>query len=223
MRIQHAVDDQVIFLVGRAEEVPRIVDRQCNARVVIRPLGVILGPEKRDGRIDFDGIDMGSPHPQRGRDVIAAARADNGHALRRFIEIVREFVVGAHIAIRARLQTTLGVGKIVDLLIVASTRQDLHQSIGFGGSLQQLVRRIDALGLGLHGPSQDRQQNAKACDPEWKEIVAREHEQQHDPAHRAEPDHGRQPVEAHHEQGDDPENAAHQIEAIRVQRIRAVQ
>ena len=36
VRIQHAVDDQVVFLVGGAEEVARIVDRQIGARVVCR-------------------------------------------------------------------------------------------------------------------------------------------------------------------------------------------
>ena len=83
MRIQNAIDDQVILLVRGAEEVPRIVDRQRDAGVVIGALGMIFGAEKRDGGIDFDGIDMGGAHPQRRRHIIAAARADDGDALRR--------------------------------------------------------------------------------------------------------------------------------------------
>ena len=42
-------------------------------------------------------------------------------------------------------------------------------------------------------------------------------------AGRSEPDHRRQPVQAHHEQRDDPEHAAPEVEAVGVQRIGAVQ
>ena len=202
MRIQNAVDDQVILLVRRAEEIAGIVDRQVDARVVIGTLGMIFPAEEGDGGIDLDGVDMGGAHPQRGRHVIAAAGADDGHALRRLLEIVRKFVIGADEAIGVGFLTAPVVGEIVDLLVVAAARQDLHQSVGLGGSLQQLVRRIDPLRLGLHRPGQDGQQHAKARDPDREEVVARQHEQQQDAARHREPDHRRQPVQAHHEQGD---------------------
>ena len=155
MRIQHAIDDQVILLLGGAEEIPRVVDRQVDAGVVVWTLGMIFGAKECDRGIDFDGIDMGSAHPQRGRHVIAAAGADDGHALRRLLEIVGKLVIGAHIAIGVGFMAAPVFREVIDLLVVAAARQDLHQAVRLGSPLQQLVRRIDALRLRLHRPGQD--------------------------------------------------------------------
>jgi hypothetical protein len=49
---------------------------------------------------------MGGAHPQRGRGIIAAARADDGDAFRVFPEIVGKLVIGPNIAIRVGLVST---------------------------------------------------------------------------------------------------------------------
>ena len=120
VRIQHAVDDQVILLGRGAEEVAGVVDRQVDPRIVIRPLRVIFGAEEGDGGIDLDGVDMGRPHPQRGGDIVAAAGADDGDALRRLLEVVGELVISANVAIGIGFLAALVVGEIIDLLVVAA-------------------------------------------------------------------------------------------------------
>ena len=112
MRIEHAIDDQIILLVRRAEEVSRIVDRQIDAGVGVRTLGMIFGAEECDGRIDLDGIDMAGADPQRGRHIVAAARADDGNALRRFLEVIGKLVIGTDIAVRIGFLTALAVREI---------------------------------------------------------------------------------------------------------------
>ena len=63
----------------------------------------------------------------------------------------------------------------------------------------------------------------KLAIPPRQEYIARKNNKEDDPAGRREPDHRRQPVEAHYKQDQDAKCAAHQIEAIRIQRFRAVQ
>ena len=71
VRIQHAVDDQIILLLCGAEEIARVVDDDVHPRVVIGVLGVIVPAEEDDRRIDLDRIDMGGAHAQRGGHVVA--------------------------------------------------------------------------------------------------------------------------------------------------------
>ena len=59
MGIQHAVDDQIVLLLRRAEEVAGVVDVQRHPRIVIGMLGVIALAEEGDRGIDLDRIDMG--------------------------------------------------------------------------------------------------------------------------------------------------------------------
>ena len=149
--------------------------------------------EERDGGIDLDGVDMGRAHAQRSRDVVAAAGADDRDALRRLLEVERKLVIGANVLVCFGLVAAIALGEVEDLLVVGAARQDVHQAVGRGHPLQQLIGRIDALRLGLHRPGQDGEQEAEARDAERQAIVARQHEHQQHAADHSEPDHRRQP------------------------------
>jgi hypothetical protein len=86
-----------------------------------------------------------------------------------------------------------------------------------------LIRRIDPLDLLLDRPRQHCEQQAEAGEPDRQALVVRQHEDQKDAACHGEPDRRRQPEQAHHTQRQDAENAADQVEAVGLQRIRALQ
>ena len=55
-----------------------------DARVAVRPVGMMKPAQLVDHRIDLDGIDVAGPLCQRGRDVVARAGADDQHVVKRF-------------------------------------------------------------------------------------------------------------------------------------------
>ena len=80
-RINQRKDDEVVFLVRGAEEVPGVVVDDRYARIVERMVGMQALAEPEDRRVDLHGIDvLGAVH-QRGRDVGAGAGAENQHVL----------------------------------------------------------------------------------------------------------------------------------------------
>ncbi len=67
-RVGQREQDQVVLLVGPLEERPPVVDVDADARVVVGSLGVTLGADLLQPRIDLDRVDvLGALLPGRSR------------------------------------------------------------------------------------------------------------------------------------------------------------
>jgi hypothetical protein len=64
-RVDEGVDDQIVFLVGLAKEVPAVVQVQVDARVLVGAGRVMSHADPRDHGVDFDRVDMGTPPASR--------------------------------------------------------------------------------------------------------------------------------------------------------------
>ena len=98
-RIDQRVDDQVVLLVGRLQEVAAVVQVHDDARIVVGAVGMIALAEALDHRIDLDRVDARGAPREGAADVVARAGADDQHLAERrppavAIEQVRQRVGG---------------------------------------------------------------------------------------------------------------------------------
>ena len=73
-RVGQGEDDQVVLLVGGAQEGPAVVDVARDPRIVVGMQGVMRHADLLDGRVDLDGVDVAGAVAERDRDVVARCR-----------------------------------------------------------------------------------------------------------------------------------------------------
>ncbi len=78
-RVGQGEDDEVVLLVGVAQECTAVVDVGADTRVVVGPVRVAGLADLEQLWVDLDGVDMTRAVVQRQRDVRAAARSDDEH------------------------------------------------------------------------------------------------------------------------------------------------
>ncbi len=81
-RVGQREQDEVVAAVGALQEGAPVGDVGGDARVVVRPVGVLRAAELAQFGIDLDGVDPAGALGQRDGHVGAAARAHDQHVLR---------------------------------------------------------------------------------------------------------------------------------------------
>ena len=122
-RIHQRIDDEIVLTLGSSKEMPSVVEMTLDARVVVRPVGILGDADSLDLRIDFDRVDMPRPITQCMVDVIAGSCADDQHVLEgrsagRSVEQVDKGIRGAALVERDDLLVADIVDR--DLQIVGS-------------------------------------------------------------------------------------------------------
>jgi len=82
-RIHQGIDGEIIFALGRSQEMPAVIDVSRHARVLIGMVRIPVDADTLNDRIDLDGIDVANSEVKRVIDVVAGARADDQLLLER--------------------------------------------------------------------------------------------------------------------------------------------
>jgi hypothetical protein len=82
-RVDESVGDQVVRVVGDAEEVPAVVHVTNDARVLIGPVRMMPKTDVEDHGVDLDGVDSRDTEPKGVGDVVSGACSDDEHVLER--------------------------------------------------------------------------------------------------------------------------------------------
>src|SRR5262249_17353990 len=95
--IDQGVDDEIVFLVGRTQEIASIADMHGHPFVVIRLVRMIFFSQLQNSPINFHRIDVLGPPLESPANIIAGAGADNKYILERLaariaIEQVRQSI-----------------------------------------------------------------------------------------------------------------------------------
>ena len=158
MRIEETVHNQVETALGGTKERTRVVDDRAHARVVVRSFWVIGLPGQENGGIDLYGINVSGARAQSGRDIITAAGADDGHRVCAWPGAIRKIIVltsGEQFGIGGSPDS--GVRQVMHALVVMTGGADYHESVRTVADVQRLVRGIDLVPQGVHGPDESRQ------------------------------------------------------------------
>jgi hypothetical protein len=209
--IKQPKGDQVIALVGRAQKRTRVVDHGSHPRIAVRMFRMPVAPQHKNGRIDFDRVDMLGVAPQRSRDVVPRTRAHNRNILRMLDELIRKLVVVLDPPQRGPIRT---VGKIVNPLVVVTRRPDFHQASPVAPDFQQLVGGIDPLEGRSGRPFQDHQGQHRKARPNQQSRLPASVEEQQAGESEQEPYGRRGPERAHHKHQQHSDETSQQIKAI---------
>ncbi len=216
MRIEQAVDDEVVRLGRGAQVRARVVHDAAHARIVVGPLRMVEPAQAQDHGIDLDRVHVLRARAQRRRHVVAGARAQDGHLAGRAVHAVGQLVVEADAM--PFLRAGLGLrGEVVDLLVVMAGGADDGEAALSGPMLDDLVGRVDPLPLerdrpGQHdGGHQGRARAGQDHPPVEGLESEEEREEQREPHER------RRPQRADHEQQDDAGQAAREVQGVRAQ------
>ena len=81
-RIDERVDDEIVFLIGRAQEMASVIEMRHDARIAVRMIGMVVAADVLDDGVDLDRIDVLGAEFQRVGEIVARPRADDEHVLK---------------------------------------------------------------------------------------------------------------------------------------------
>src|SRR5262245_46208737 len=114
---------------------------------------MICATQGENRRVDFDGVDTLGTRANGSGNVIAGARADDSHIVRRRVRAIWQVVV---VAYACELKVERGVfTEVVDTLVVLSCRPHFHEATTRVTDFQNLIRRIDRGRQWVDGPGED--------------------------------------------------------------------
>ena len=82
-RVDQRIDDEVVFLFGRAQEVPSVIKVGHDTRVRIGLVRMMMDADVLDDRIDLHRVDALHAVAQRVRQIVAGAGADHHDIVKR--------------------------------------------------------------------------------------------------------------------------------------------
>jgi hypothetical protein len=96
VRVEQAVDDEIVGVLGRAQKGSGVVDDRRHPGVGVGALGMVERAEVENGRIDLDGIHVSDALPEGGRHIVARSRPDHRDPARGRAKAIRQLVVPRH-------------------------------------------------------------------------------------------------------------------------------
>src|ERR1700687_776130 len=123
--------------------------------IVVGMLRMIRLAGLKNGRVNFDGVNMTRARAQCRSYVIAGSRPNDGDVSRRARDAVGQLVIISDLAdlwVGGSLNGK--IGEVVNPLVIMAGRANIQQAILPVAQFEQLVRGIHAIPKRVYGPTE---------------------------------------------------------------------